>query len=757
MKKQVNILVGICSCQRMKEKRSAVRETWMKHSVEGIECVFFVGGKDGLEEERGDTVMLDAADGYDDLPGKVRAFFRHALENYDFEWLFKCDDDTYLDLGRLSSLIDPEYSLIGDVMVSTRNSPSGGAGYLLKREMVEKLAAWPGFPERGAEDVVVGELVGKLGGRLKSTGRLYANNVYYPDAGNDMVTAHWCTPPILRALHGFNHSLPDLIGDASHPHWKDELHFYANGTFRRKASGCYGWWSMGEHGELMIKWLVWPMEQLLPQEGACVGSSLMIRFRPGMMPLEQLCNRHGGKPGCSNSSALHVHLGCGNRRLSGWLNLDSPNYDISRPLLWEDGSVEAYFLEHVIDHVSEEKVRGFFFEAFRSLKPGGILRLAFRDVASLVGTLTPAFRQYMKSRHPHPHAPVPSDELEALLAFYSQKSVWSVERLTEVLRSGGFEVAVVEPGASDHAHLQSLERRSDRDDHPFDLLGTVCMEARKPELVIKPQGTMRDSLPSSASVVLSPEKRNGCVFPHFKDYARTGNHLFLIAAVYAHALRHGLECRIPWKCREETRKLKTWLGEACSCCPEGGYGASVVYREPCFSYRAIPDAVRNGGIEGYFQSEKYFKEYGDEIRTLFGSLIAPVQEGTAGVHLRMGDYLDLTSMYHTPDVPFLNKALGRLSANIRKLVVFSDSPRWARELLETVPEAGRFEIAVDEHETLGALRELTAMQELILSCSTFSWWGAYLGNQDKVFIQKEWFVGKISDYQDVYRGKWIKI
>ena len=51
MKKQVKILVGICSCQRMKEKRDAVRETWLRHPADGIECVFFVGGKEGVEGE----------------------------------------------------------------------------------------------------------------------------------------------------------------------------------------------------------------------------------------------------------------------------------------------------------------------------------------------------------------------------------------------------------------------------------------------------------------------------------------------------------------------------------------------------------------------------------------------------------------------------------------------------------------------------------------------------------------------------------
>ena len=175
------------------------------------------------------------------------------------------------------------------------------------------------------------------------------------------------------------------------------------------------------------------------------------------------------------------------------------------------------------------------------------------------------------------------------------------------------------------------------------------------------------------------------------------------------------------------------------------------------SYHPIPETVRYGALRGYFQSERYFKDVAEEIRSLFAPLIAPVQEGVAGVHIRMGDYLDRTDMYRTPDVPFLNEALRRLSGNISKLVVFSDSPELARKLMEGVPEATRFEIVMDEHETLDALRELTSMQELVLSCSSFSWWGAWLGDQQRVFIQKQWFTGKIEDEQDIFCPQWIKL
>ena len=65
----------------------------------------------------------------------MKSFFVYALENYDFEWLFKFDDDTYVDLGRLESLVDDEYDLIGDALVSMRNSPSGD---VYKRQVLRR-------------------------------------------------------------------------------------------------------------------------------------------------------------------------------------------------------------------------------------------------------------------------------------------------------------------------------------------------------------------------------------------------------------------------------------------------------------------------------------------------------------------------------------------------------------------------------------------------------------------------------------------
>lgn len=95
----------------------------MAQSVAGIECRFFLGRREALEREE-DAIPLWVNDDDDHLPEKVLAFFRYALEYYDFDWLFKCDDNTYVALDRLAELADDQYDLIGDSSLKAKGAPA---------------------------------------------------------------------------------------------------------------------------------------------------------------------------------------------------------------------------------------------------------------------------------------------------------------------------------------------------------------------------------------------------------------------------------------------------------------------------------------------------------------------------------------------------------------------------------------------------------------------------------------------------------
>lgn len=249
------------------------------------------------------------------------------------------------------------------------------------------------------------------------------------------------------------------------------------------------------------------------------------------------------------------------------------------------------------------------------------------------------------------------------------------------------------------------------------------------------------------------------VSPHFIAGMRLGNIMFAVATVYAHALRNDVPCRVPWAYNDASMALHDYLKHEPALLPSTPFGAneSMRYREPRFSFCKIPADVLEGGICGYFQSARYFADQKAAIRELFKPFIAEKQPGTLGVHFRLGDYKNLQFLHRVSDTEFLQKAAERVSPDIKNLILFSDEPDAAAEIIAGIPAFDRFTIEIDRNSPCDALRRMTAMQELILSCSSFSWWGAWLGETEKVILPGKWFTGQIYDYQDVYEPHWIKL
>lgn len=279
------ILVGICSCLTADARRAACRETWLSCPQPGIECRFFLGRREPIPAEP-DVVPLWVPDDYEHLPAKGLAFYRWALLHSDFDWLFKCDDDTYLALDRLPSLCDAQFDLIGDMSVEHRGFPSGGAGYLMSRALVEKIAARAAeVSPTGAEDVIFGQLARDMGARCLATPRLFLAPGLPPHSGNDQVSCHWCSPARLREIHALFRDAPVAIMQGRHPHWQDVLFFFRNGRFMRKSSGCAGdYFLMGEQG-ITLRWDCFPAETL-SREGLIYRSGeFSLSPAPGHRPL----------------------------------------------------------------------------------------------------------------------------------------------------------------------------------------------------------------------------------------------------------------------------------------------------------------------------------------------------------------------------------------------------------------------------------------------------------------------------------------
>lgn len=247
---------------------------------------------------------------------------------------------------------------------------------------------------------------------------------------------------------------------------------------------------------------------------------------------------------------------------------------------------------------------------------------------------------------------------------------------------------------------------------------------------------------------------NKYVSPKFTEGTRLGNWLFLIAACYAHVRRNGYDMKMPYKKELPFSIRKNFSIDM----PNDVKG---VYVEPTYHYTPIPSSA-HGYFQGFFQSSKYFNDYKGEIKNLFGEFISENKKmGVAGIHVRMGDYLKLSFRYKSPNKDFIERAIKHLSSHITHLIVFSDEIDKAIELIKSCKGSEHFIITpsdnTGENSEIRDINSMTACEELIMSCSSFSWWAAYLGEHKKVIVDKKWYNDNDLIDKDIYEDNWICI
>lgn len=202
--KAAKILIGICTCHEYSARQEAVRSTWMGCLPENATAVLFLG--EGGEVLNKDTILLPAPDDYTTLRQKVHAFCRHAVSHFDFDYLFKCDDDTYVVANRLKHLLFDSPDLVGSEEWAHEGFCSGGAGYLLSKRATEIIARTQSS-EIAPEDVWVSRILQQSGIKMQTSGQLQTDIRRFPTPDNCLISAHYCSPEIMRQIHcGFDRS-----------------------------------------------------------------------------------------------------------------------------------------------------------------------------------------------------------------------------------------------------------------------------------------------------------------------------------------------------------------------------------------------------------------------------------------------------------------------------------------------------------------------------------------------------------------------
>lgn len=167
--------------------------------------------------------------------------------------------------------------------------------------------------------------------------------------------------------------------------------------------------------------------------------------------------------------------------------------------------------------------------------------------------------------------------------------------------------------------------------------------------------------------------------------------------------------------------------------------------EKQFEYQEI---TKNGMMVGYWQSEKYFDNVAEQVRAEFKLPKHTIDEGMVAVSVRRGDYLHLPDVFCSLGEDYYSKA--REIFPDSTFVVFSDDPDWVEENLKWA------DIVIKGNSGIVDLSLLSCFKNHIIANSSFSWWGAWLANGDKVVAPKDWFS---CDYntKDLIPDRWIRI
>lgn len=180
-----------------------------------------------------------------------------------------------------------------------------------------------------------------------------------------------------------------------------------------------------------------------------------------------------------------------------------------------------------------------------------------------------------------------------------------------------------------------------------------------------------------------------------------------------------------------------------------------------FKQAFLVGQVLDGNLpDVYVQGIKYWENHEKEIKALFSENVTPINK--IALHIRRGDYLQAHNFHQNLwETDYYQKAVA-LFPNETFLVFCKDNQDPEQDKLdrvwcrENLPKLGiKFEMAPYEDTEVEDLNLMAGCKSIIMANSSFSWWGAYLGEHEKVITPSKWFVDGIQRTELL--DSWIQI
>ncbi|MCA9131392.1 MAG: alpha-1,2-fucosyltransferase [Planctomycetales bacterium] len=231
--------------------------------------------------------------------------------------------------------------------------------------------------------------------------------------------------------------------------------------------------------------------------------------------------------------------------------------------------------------------------------------------------------------------------------------------------------------------------------------------------------------------------------------------------------QRGLQDVYGWMARPNIWRWVRWIGPRLF--PFARFLSQDTTR-PVLPYKALCPA--RCYLEGYWQCEDLFADYDAEIRREFvfredlsvenlnwAQKIQSVE--SVSMHVRRGDYASNAKTLATHGLcssDYYKSALKLLTEKLGSPVVFvfSDDPEWVRANID-IPFEHYFVTNNHGSNSYCDMRLMSLCKSHIIANSSFSWWGAWLSNNqpELVIAPRRWFVDE-SLAQEIVPDHWVK-
>lgn len=246
-----------------------------------------------------------------------------------------------------------------------------------------------------------------------------------------------------------------------------------------------------------------------------------------------------------------------------------------------------------------------------------------------------------------------------------------------------------------------------------------------------------------------------------KQYARPyGLDIFNLNVEFVNDFLLKLKLQILWKLRKKING-RSLLG-------------LNLYSEPHFEFDENIFKIKpNTYIEGFFQSELYFKDIENELRNDFQFKNQPDNENqkliekintrnSVSLHIRRGDYVQkkrYQNLYASCSLDYYRRGIEYITQYHSNpiLLIFSDDIEWVKENLK-LPYESIYVTHNTGNKSYEDMRLMSFCKHNIIANSSFSWWGAWLNNnKEKIVIAPEkWFNDEKIIQTDVIPEDWVK-